>query len=90
MSITKKNLSDKISNKVRLSKKDSLLIVDNLFYFLANNNDKKINIFNFGSFFSKLTPKRIGRNPKTMESFEIKSREKLAFEPSEIVKKNLN
>tara|TARA_B100000900_G_C20177656_1_gene552539 strand:+ start:211 stop:483 length:273 start_codon:yes stop_codon:yes gene_type:complete len=90
LSITKKNLSDTNSKKVGLSKKDSLLIVNNLFYFLANNSDKKINIHNFGSFSSKLTPKRIGRNPKTMENFEIKSRLKLAFEPSEIVKKNLN
>ena len=73
-----------------MKKKDSLKIVNNFFYFLANNKDKKINVHNFGSFSSKFTPKRIGRNPKTMENFEIKSRVKLAFEPSEVVKKNLN
>ena len=45
---------------------------------------------NFGSFIYKKTPKRIGRNPKTLEEFVIKPRQKLTFKPSEEVKQNLN
>ena len=48
------------------------------------------NIKNFGSFNYKKTPKRIGRNPKTLEEFEIKARKKLTFRPAEEIKKTLN
>ena len=38
----------------------------------------------------KKTPKRIGRNPKTLQEFEIRSRQKLTFKPSDEVKQNIN
>ena len=33
---------------------------------------------------------RIGRNPKTLQEFKIRSRQKLTFKPSDEVKKNIN
>ena len=89
-SVTKKDLAKNISNKLGLSQKDSLFFVIHFFEFLINNHSNRINIHNFGSFVSKKTPKRIGRNPKTLQEFKIKARKKVNFRPSEEVKKSIN
>ena len=90
MSITKKDLAKNISNKLGLSQKDSLFFVNSFFKSIVNNSKAALNISNFGSFSYKKTPKRIGRNPKTLEEFNIKSRVKLSFKPSDEIKKNIN
>ena len=88
MSLTKKDLADNVSKKLRLSKKDSLFLINYFFKTLSVN--KHINIINFGTFIYKKTPKRIGRNPKTLQEFKIKPRRKLTFKPSDEVKQNIN
>ena len=90
LSIAKKDLAANISNKLRLSNKDSLSIVMGFINFCVKNKDKNINIHNFGSFLPKHSPKRIGRNPKTKEEFIIKKRTKFSFKPSDKIKKVLN
>ena len=90
MSLTKKDLANNISNKLGLSQKDSLFFVQNFFKMLINNKTSKININKFGTFTYKKTPRRIGRNPKTLKEFQIKPRLKLTFKPSEEIKKNIN
>jgi len=90
LSLDKKTLSKEISNKLRLSQKDSLSIVSSFFNFIADNRKHVLNINNFGSFYEKKTPERIGRNPKTLENFIIKARIKMIFQPSKKVKKLLN
>jgi integration host factor subunit alpha len=90
LSVTKKDLANNISKRLRLSKKDSLFLVQNFFDSLIENKNKHINLSNFGSFIFKKTPSRIGRNPKTLQEFKIKSRQKLTFRPSNEVKQNIN
>ena len=90
MSQTKKDLANNISNKLRLTKKDSIFLVQLFFRTLVEKKKKKINISNFGTFIYKKTPKRIGRNPKTLQEFKIKPRRKLTFKPSDEVKQNIN
>ncbi len=90
MSVTKKDLAKNISNKLGLSRKDSLFFVQNFFKALINNKSKSININKFGTFSYKKTPKRIGRNPKTLEEFSIKSRQRLTFQPSDKIKQTIN
>ena len=90
MSLSKKDLANNISKKLGLSKKESLFIVQYFFRGLIENKNKQINISNFGTFSFKKTPKRIGRNPKTLQEFEIRSRQKLTFKPSDEVKQNIN
>ena len=90
MSLTKKDLAKNISIKLGLSQKDSLFFVQNFFKALIDNKTRNININKFGTFLYKKTPKRIGRNPKTLEEFEIKARKKLSFKPSDDVKKSIN
>tara|TARA_A100000164_G_scaffold289289_1_gene262478 strand:- start:51 stop:326 length:276 start_codon:yes stop_codon:yes gene_type:complete len=89
-SVTKKDLAKNITNKLGLSQKDSLFFVKHFFKFLINNHSNRINIRNFGSFTRTKTPKRIGRNPKTLQEFKIKARKKVSFRPSEEVKKSIN
>tara|TARA_A100000164_G_scaffold358269_1_gene369761 strand:+ start:55 stop:327 length:273 start_codon:yes stop_codon:yes gene_type:complete len=90
LSLDKKTLSKELSNKLRLSQKDSLSIVSSFFNYIADNRKNDLNINNFGSFREKKTPERIGRNPKTLENFTIKARVKMSFQPSTILKKLLN
>ena len=90
MSVTKKDLSIGISKKLGLSQKDSLFFVQNFFKTLIEKRTSIININNFGTFMLKKTPKRVGRNPKTLQSFSIKARQKLVFKPSDKVKTSLN
>tara|TARA_Y100000766_G_scaffold277276_1_gene282419 strand:- start:7817 stop:8089 length:273 start_codon:yes stop_codon:yes gene_type:complete len=90
LTVTKKNLVTNISKKLGLSQKDSLFFVNSFFKSIVDNHKLGINISNFGSFIYKKTPKRIGRNPKTFEEFEIKARKKLTFRPAEEIKKNIN
>ena len=90
MSVTKKDLAKNISKKIGLSQKDSLFFVKEFFKVLADHKSSNININKFGTFLYKKTPKRIGRNPKTLKEYEIRPRQKLTFKPSEEVKQNIN
>ena len=89
-SVTKKDLATNISKKLRLSQKDSLFFVNNFFQFVIDNHKLDINLANFGTFSFEDTPKRIGRNPKTLQEFEIKARKKIKFKPSNKIKKSIN
>ena len=89
-SVTKKDLATNISKKLRLSQKDSLFFINNLLQFIIENHKSDINIANFGTFSFEETPKRIGRNPKTLQRFEIKARRKIKFKPSDKIKKSIN
>tara|TARA_B100000963_G_scaffold338743_1_gene335900 strand:- start:2792 stop:3064 length:273 start_codon:yes stop_codon:yes gene_type:complete len=90
LSLTKKDISNRVSNKIRLSKKDSLFLVGHFFSFFKENKNIKININGFGTFKMKKTPERVGRNPKTGVTHKISERKKIKFFPSEKVKKDLN
>ena len=90
MSLTKKDLAKNISKKLGLSHKDSLFFVQNFFDILIENKANNININNFGTFIFKKTPQRVGRNPKTLEIFKIKARQKLIFKPSSRIRTSLN
>ena len=90
MSVTKKDLAKNISKKIGLSQKDSLFFVKEFFKALSDFKSSNININKFGTFLYKKTPKRVGRNPKTLQEYEIRPRQKLTFKPSEEVKQNIN
>ena len=76
--------------RLGLSQKDSLFFVQHFFKILVDNKTNNININRFGTFSYKKTPKRIGRNPKTLKEFQIKPRYKITFKASEEIKKNIN
>ena len=54
----------------------------------AKSNTVKVS--GFGSFSFKKTPNRLGRNPKTKESYIIPQLNKLNFKPSNKIKRDIN
>tara|TARA_X000001036_G_scaffold267781_1_gene248616 strand:+ start:229 stop:504 length:276 start_codon:yes stop_codon:yes gene_type:complete len=91
MNITKALIAKKISMETRLNIVDSKIFLESFIHKIKKESFKKtVKIKNFGTFKVKSTKKRIGRNPKTKESYIIRSLKKLIFTSSNMVKKELN
>ena len=94
MTITKKDITKKISKQVQLSKIVSDDILNKFIEIIKErsfNASKIIKIAGFGSFLLKETPKRIGRNPLyPEESYIISKRKKLVLLPSSKVRDFIN
>ena len=91
MTYTKASISKKIATKLSISNTDSSKILDSFLLLVKQNaNSRIIKISGFGTFQVKETPKRIGRNPKTKESYIINARNKLTFKSSNKLKNSLN
>ena len=91
MSITKKNIIKKINKETAISIEDATILMEK-FLLLVKKNAKsnKVKLSGFGAFRFKKTPKRIGRNPKTSDSYIIPELNKLNFKPSHILKGKIN
>ena len=91
MSFSKTNIVKNITKKSKVSAGEAANILE-LFLLLLKNKSKlrSVKLSNFGSFRFKKTPKRIGRNPKTNDSYIIPEMIKLNFKPSNKIKENIN
>ena len=91
MNLSKKNIIKNISFEADLSLSDAASIME-LFLLLVKTKSKSkaVKISNFGSFSFKKTPKRLGRNPKTKDSYIIPQLSKLNFKPSNKIKEKIN
>tara|TARA_Y100000590_G_scaffold209115_1_gene236927 strand:+ start:5672 stop:5965 length:294 start_codon:yes stop_codon:yes gene_type:complete len=89
---TRKDLSNKIYQKLGFSKNLSSIIVDDFFESLTTEliKTKKVKITSFGTFKVVDKSERIGRNPKTKVEARISSRRVVQFKPSLLIKKKLN
>ena len=89
--MTKKKIATALSSDLHFIHKDSLNFT-NSFIDIIKSNSKKcdIKIHEFGTFYMHSSPKRIGRNPKTKESYIIPPRIKVNFKPSKKIKEVLN
>ena len=83
-SLKKIDISKIINLKFGTSVNYTNKIIDDLILIITNElrTNKKLNIKNFGTFKILFKKKRIGRNPKTMESFEINERNVISFKSS--------
>ena len=90
MGLGKKDITFNISSKTQLSLPHSLEVLDTFLSIIKSNLEKDIKISNFGTFKSKLTPQRIGRNPKTKEEYLIPKKNRIYFHYSMFVRKLLN
>ena len=90
MSLGKKDIIKNISTGTQLSLSDSSFLLNNIIDLIKQNHKRTIKIHSFGSFTTVHTPKRVGRNPKTKERFEIQARRKLKFNPSQKIRNILN
>ena len=87
----KKDISKNISLNTGLSKNYTKIIVEDfisILKILILRNTA--NLKNFGSFKTIYKNKRTGRNPKTNEIYEIRSRKTISFTPSKKLKNIIN
>tara|TARA_B100000427_G_C15322345_1_gene513134 strand:+ start:99 stop:395 length:297 start_codon:yes stop_codon:yes gene_type:complete len=89
---TRKELFNKIYQKVGFSKNISSKIIDDFFKIINSEliKSNKIKITSFGTFEVKNKKERIGRNPKTKIEAKITSRKIVKFKPSLIFKEKIN
>lgn len=91
MSINKKIIIQNLSKQTLVSGIDASYILDFFIETIKSKAiDKKVKLSGFGSFCFKKTPKRVGRNPNTRESYIISELNKLSFKPSNKIKGILN
>ena len=91
MSLGKKDIAKNVSSKAQISNSISLDLVGHFFKTIKlNSNYNIVKLSNFGSFEKRVTPQRVGRNPKTKQEFLISKRSKLFFKASSRVKSILN
>ena len=91
MTITKKKISERISKNLTITLNQSHKLLDEFINILKSKSSSgPVKISKFGSFSIKLTPQRLGRNPKSKETFVIKKRNKLTFKPSHSVRETIN
>jgi nucleoid DNA-binding protein len=91
MSITKKNIIKNINKETAIPIEDATIIMET-FLLLVKKHAKsnKVKLSGFGVFSFNKTPKRIGRNPKTLVSYIIPERFKLKFKSSNNIKEKIN
>tara|TARA_B100001750_G_C14941931_1_gene319255 strand:+ start:95 stop:388 length:294 start_codon:yes stop_codon:yes gene_type:complete len=89
---TRKDLSNKIYQKLGFSKNISSQIVDNFFESLVSEliKSNRIKISSFGTLEVVNKRQRIGRNPKTKVEAKISARKVVKFKPSNLIKNKLN
>jgi integration host factor subunit alpha len=91
MSFGKKDICNNISSKAHISKDNSKHFFEKFTKLVASNSKfRVVKISNFGTFYTKSTPQRLGRNPKTKEEFVISKRSKLFFKPSNKIRSIIN
>ena len=91
MSLTKKNIINKLKTDSSLSSNEASSLFKSLLSLIkSQSKSKSLKLSSFGTFSFKKTPKRVGRNPKTKDSYIIPETNKLNFKPSNKVKKKIN
>ena len=90
--MTKDDIIDAISEKVRFTKADTAKIVDLVFDIIKETlqREDKIKISGFGNFVARRKATRRGRNPKTGSDMEISSRRVLMFKSSPVLRASSN
>jgi integration host factor subunit alpha len=91
MSFGKKDICINISSKALIPKDKSKDFFETFLNLVSSKSKSKVvKISNFGTFYCKNTPQRLGRNPKTKEEFIITKRSKLFFKPSNKIRSIIN
>jgi nucleoid DNA-binding protein len=91
MSLTKNNIVDYLKKNSSLSIGEASSIFESFLSVIKlKSKSKSVKLSGFGTFSFKKTPKRAGRNPKTMDSYIIPELYKLNFKPSNKVKEQIN
>ena len=91
MNLSKTNIIKNISKKSLVSSSDASSIMESFLLLIKDKAKlKSVKLSRFGSFSFKKTPKRLGRNPKTKDSYIIPMLNKLNFKSSSKIKEKIN
>tara|TARA_B100000787_G_C16174235_1_gene288107 strand:+ start:60 stop:335 length:276 start_codon:yes stop_codon:yes gene_type:complete len=91
MNFNKINIIKNISKKSLVSNGEASSILESFLLLIKDKAKlKSVKLSRFGSFNFKKTPRRLGRNPKTQDSYIIPELNKLNFKPSNNIKEKLN
>ena|SRR5215813_5625778 len=90
--MTKAELVEEVARAAELTKKDSEVIVEEVFKNIiqALNRGEKIELRGFGSFRVRQRDARRGRNPKTGEPVDIPAKRVPYFKPGKELKELIN
>ena len=88
--MTKKDIAKKLVYELNISNQLAASILEITLEILKKNMHKNIKISKFGTFNTRTSPKRIGRNPKTMKEYIINPYKRITFNTSNEIKKYLN
>ncbi|MCJ7653014.1 MAG: HU family DNA-binding protein [Actinobacteria bacterium] len=86
--MTKKELTDQVAKKVKISKKDAAAAVDATLGAItgALKNDQKVQLVGFGTFEVRSRKARTGINPQTKAKIQIAASKTPAFRPGKALK----
>ena len=92
MSLRKIDIIDSIYEKLGITKKDSVRIVEGLFDIIKDDLDKgnDVMISGFGKWTVKAKRERRGRNPQTGKEIRIDARKVITFKSSNVLKNAIN
>ena len=91
MNLRKKNIIKNLAKNSLISNNDASGLFESFLEIIKSKSKSKlVKISNFGTFSFKKTPKRIGRNPKTLDSYIIPMINKLNFKASKKIKREIN
>ena len=91
MNLSKKNIVKNITIKSGLSIQESANILESFLLLIKTKSKlRSVKLSSFGTFSYKQSPKRLGRNPKTKDSYIIPMLNKLNFKPSYKIKEEIN
>ena len=91
MTISKNNITKNISKNSSVSLVVASEILESfLFTIKSKSKQNVIKLSSFGTFAYRKTPKRIGRNPRTKDSYIIPELNKLNFKPSKKITNSIN
>ena len=92
MSLGKKDITKNISIKTHITNKLSSQLLESFLKKIQLNivNNNNIKIPNFGAFRLHTTPRRLGRNPKSKQEYQIPEIKKASFKASKKIKLIIN
>tara|TARA_B100000780_G_scaffold15350_1_gene10198 strand:+ start:732 stop:1007 length:276 start_codon:yes stop_codon:yes gene_type:complete len=91
MNFSKNNIIKNLTKKSSISALEGSRILESFILLIKSKaKSSRVKISGFGSFSFKKTPKRLGRNPKTKDSYIIPQMNKLNFKPSNRIKRDIN
>jgi len=91
--MTKADLVEKVAETVKLTKKDTEVVIDTIFDSISKAlqaDNGKVELRGFGSFRIRNRGARVGRNPKTGNRVEVPPKRIPYFKPGKELKEQLN